>query len=83
MFNRYYAHFAPKGGYSAEAVANSALLHRRPLLARWLDFGNVKFQHSWVGAMGFTTNDGAIFREIEPGLFAILTNDVAPMTRGA
>ena len=32
--------------------------------------------------MAFTWNNGAIFGEMEPGLFAVLTNDVSPMTRG-
>lgn len=83
IFIRNHAHFAPAGGYTAEAVSNAALLHKKSLLARWPDFEDVKFEHSWAGVMAFTTNDGAVFGEIEPGLFAILTNDVAPMTRGA
>ena len=33
--------------------------------------------------MAFTWNDGAVFGELQPGLFAVLTNDVSPMTRGA
>ena len=33
--------------------------------------------------MVFTTSDGASFEEIEPGLFAILTNNVILMPRGA
>ena len=33
--------------------------------------------------MAFTINSGAVFGEIEPGLFAVLTNDIGPMTRGA
>ena len=33
--------------------------------------------------MAFTTNNGAVFGEIEPNLYAVLTNDVSPMTRGA
>ncbi|WP_424988351.1 hypothetical protein [Microbulbifer sp. S227A] len=32
--------------------------------------------------MAFTTNNGAVFGEYDTNLFAILTNDVSPMTRG-
>lgn len=32
--------------------------------------------------MAFTDNNGGIFGEYQPNLFAILTNDVSPMTRG-
>lgn len=33
--------------------------------------------------MAFTQNNGGVFGEYRPNLFAILTNDVSPMTRGA
>jgi glycine/D-amino acid oxidase-like deaminating enzyme len=83
IFIRNHAHFAPAGGYSADAVSAAAPLHRKSMLARWPDFTDVKFEFTWAGVMAFTANDGAVFGEIEPNLFAVLTNDVAPMTRGA
>jgi len=33
--------------------------------------------------MGFTRNEGGIFGEIGQGLYAVLSTDAAPMTRGA
>ena len=75
--------FAPGNPPARDAVAKCANLHRAAMLARWPQFKDVKFEHSWGGIMAFTTNNGAVFGETEPGLFAVLTNDVSPMTRGA
>ncbi len=75
--------FAPGAPPGPDTVAACAKLHRDAMLARWPHFQHVKFEHSWGGIMAFTTNNGAVFGEIEPGLFAVLTNDVSPMTRGA
>lgn len=75
--------FAPGQPPSGDVVAACAKLHRDAMLARWPQFRDVKFEHSWGGIMAFTTNNGAVFGEIEPGLYAVLTNDIAPMTRGA
>ena len=64
-------------------VARISLRHRDAMLARWPGFADLEFEHSWGGIMAFTWNDGTIFGEIESGVFAVLTNDVSPMTRGA
>ena len=32
--------------------------------------------------MGFTRNEGVVFGELGPGLYAALSADVSPMTRG-
>ena len=75
--------FAPGMPPGRKTVAMCANLHRDAMLARWPQFENVKFEHSWGGIMAFTINNGAVFGEVEPGLYAVLTNDVSPMTRGA
>ena len=75
--------FAPGKPPGSDTVATCASLHRDAMLARWPQFKDVKFEHSWGGIMAFTTNNGAVFGEVEPGLYAVLTNDVSPMTRGA
>ena len=33
--------------------------------------------------MSFTGNNGAIFGEMKPGLFVVMTSDIGPLTRGA
>ena len=75
--------FAPGKPPGRDIVGMCAKLHRQAMLARWPQFKDVSFDHSWGGIMAFTTNNGAVFGEIEPGLYAVLTNDVSPMTRGA
>ena len=75
--------FAPANPPGRGTVEACAKLHRAAMLARWPHFKDVRFEHSWGGIMAFTTNNGAVFGEAEPGLYAVLTNDVSPMTRGA
>ena len=58
-------------------------MHRKGMLNRWPDLKDTAFAHSWGGTKAFTWNDGVIFGEYAPGLFAVLTNDVSPMTRAA
>ena len=75
--------FAPSKPPCKDTVRLCADLHREAMLARWPQLKNVRFDHSWGGIMAFTTNNGAVFGEVEPNLYAVLTNDVSPMTRGA
>ena len=75
--------YAPGKPPGRDTVEMCAKLHREAMLARWPQFKSVAFDHSWGGIMAFTTNNGAVFGEIEPNLYAVLTNDVSPMTRGA
>ncbi|WP_166416392.1 NAD(P)/FAD-dependent oxidoreductase [Cochlodiniinecator piscidefendens] len=83
LFVRNYFHHTPNGPVSGKTVSGPiADLHRKSLRARWPELANLPFEHSWGGIMAFTWNDGSIFGEIQPGLFAVLTNDVSPMTRG-
>ncbi|MCG8546048.1 MAG: FAD-binding oxidoreductase, partial [Alphaproteobacteria bacterium] len=83
LFVRNVTRFAPETAPTRAHVAKAATMHRRAMLARWPDLADLKFEHSWGGMMAFTANNGAIFGEISPGLYAVLTHDVAPMTRGA
>ena len=71
---------APAGAPRVDAISD---LHRKAMLKRWPALSNTRFAHRWGGTMAFTWNDGAVFGEYAPGLFAVLTNDVSPMTRGA
>ena len=83
LFVRNVNRFAPGNAPSRARVAKAAKRHRQAMLARWPDFADLAFEHSWGGMMAFTANNGAVFGEMAPGLYAVLTHDVAPMTRGA
>lgn len=82
LFVRNYFDHSPGSPASATKVAGISKMHRQSMLSRWPGFKDLNFTHSWGGTMAFTWNDGAIFGEVEPGVFAVLTNDVSPMTRG-
>ena len=83
LFMRNIARFAPDGTPSSARAAKESQALEQALAKRWPGFKSLKVAHCWGGAMAFTGNDGAIFGEMEPGLFALLSNDVSPMTRGA
>ena len=83
LFVRNVFKHVPNAPTAASEVAEISKMHRKALRARWPDLADTPFEHCWGGAMAFTWNDGAIFGELRPGLFAVLTNDVSPMTRGA
>ncbi len=83
LFFRNLFEFAPNARTPAPRVSEISKLHRKGLLNRWPELKGTPFAHSWGGTMAFTWNDGAVFGEYAPGLFAVLTNDVSPMTRAA
>ncbi len=83
LFVRNVFKHVPGAPTNARGVAEIAKLHRKAMTSRWSRLARTPFQHSWGGIMAFTWNDGTVFGELEPGLFALLTNDVSPMTRGA
>jgi glycine/D-amino acid oxidase-like deaminating enzyme len=82
LFIRNWFNFNPGATASSQKVNSIAKMHRRALAARWPALADEPFAHSWGGMMAFTRNNGAVFGEYAPGLFAVLTNDVSPMTRG-
>ena len=69
--------------FGPELMAEIEKHHRDGLRKRWPDLGEVEFISTWGGIMGFTRNEGGIFGEIGQGLYAVLSTDAAPMTRGA
>lgn len=82
LFVRNYFNFVPGEPTSAARVAEISNLHRRAMAARWPDLAELPFEHSWGGIMAFTRNNGSVFGSFGPNLYAVLTNDVSPMTRG-
>ena len=83
LFFRNLFEFAPNAPAPAQRVSAVSRKHRDAMMKRWPGLPNAEFAHCWGGAMAFTWNDGAVFGEYAPNLFAVLTNDVSPMTRGA
>ncbi len=83
LFVRNLFNFNPNSPTPAPRVCEIGKLHRKGMLNRWPGLEDVGFAHSWGGTMAFTWNNGAVFGEFAPGLYAVLTNDVSPMTRGA
>lgn len=82
LFLRNHYNFEPGRSASAARISDIATMHRKALTIRWPALSSIGFEHSWGGAMAFTTNNGTVFGEYGPNLYAILTNDVSPMTRG-
>lgn len=83
LFVRNYFHYHPGNTISNHRLRSISAMHRQAMLRRWPEMHAVDFEHCWGGVMAFTTNNGSLFGEIEPGLFVVLTSDVSPMTRGA
>ena len=63
-----------------ERVADT---HRRSIAARWPALGDIAFAGTWGGILAFTRNEGAIFGRVREGLWALMSCDAAPMTKGA
>ena len=83
LFFRNLFEFSPNAPTPAPRVTQISKLHRNGMLNRWPELKKTRFAHCWGGTIAFTWNDGAIFGEYAPGLYAVLTNDVSPMTRAA
>ncbi|WP_282605730.1 FAD-binding oxidoreductase [Pelagibius sp. Alg239-R121] len=82
LFVRNYFNFVPGAPASRGRVAEISQMHRRAMAVRWPDLSDQPFEHSWGGSMAFTRNNGTVFGSFGPNLYAVLTNDVSPMTRG-
>ncbi len=74
--------YARQKRFGPELIAKVERHHRDSLRRRWPALADVAFIATWGGIMGFTRNEGGIFGEIGDGLYAVLTTDAAPMTRG-
>ena len=83
LFFRNLYEFSPNAPTPAPRVKRISKRHRSGMLNRWPALRDTRFAYCWGGTMAFTRNDGAIFGEYAPGLYAVLTSDVSPMTRAA
>ncbi len=76
-------HYARDKRFATELIDEVADTHRRSIARRWPDLGDVDFAGTWGGILGFTRNEGAVFGAVREGLWAVMTSDAAPMTKGA
>ena len=82
LFVRNSIKFEPGKTVSADKIQKIAEVHKYAALKRWPGLSDLSFEHSWGGAMAFTTNNGGVFGKYDKNLFAVLTNDVSCITRG-
>ena len=76
-------HYARSKRFAPALVAEVADTHRRSIARRWPDLGEVSFAGTWGGILGFTRNEGAVFGAVRDRLWAVMSCDAAPMTKGA
>ena len=76
-------HYARDKRFAPELIDEVAGTHRRSIARRWPDLGEVAFAGTWGGILGFTRNEGAVFGEVRDGIWAVMSSDAAPMTKGA
>lgn len=75
--------------YSVEkSFSNKELLdigdtHRFSIEKRWPGLADVEFEGTWGGMLGYTRNDGTIWGELGDKIYAVISSDASPMTRGA
>lgn len=74
--------YARQKQFSAARIADAEAHHRNSVGERWPALADVPFIATWGGVMGFTRNEGMAVGEIGDRLYAVLTTDTAPMTRG-
>jgi glycine/D-amino acid oxidase-like deaminating enzyme len=76
-------HYARSKRFSPELIAEVADNHRQSIALRWPGLADVEFVGTWGGILGFTRNEGTVFGAIGAGLWAVMSADAAPMTKGA
>ncbi|MCY4451535.1 MAG: FAD-binding oxidoreductase [Immundisolibacterales bacterium] len=76
-------HYARDKRFAPELIDEVAGTHRRSIARRWPDLGEVALAGTWGGILGFTRNEGAVFGEVRDGIWAVMSSDAAPMTKGA
>jgi len=69
--------------FPPELLDEVADTHRLSIAQRWPELGEVPFAGTWGGILGFTRNEGAVFGAVREGLWAVMSCDAAPMTKGA
>ena len=65
-----------------DALDRAERLHRRALRRRWPELADVPFVSTWGGMLGFTRNDGTVFGRVTDRVYAVISSDASPVTRG-
>ena len=76
-------HYARSKRFAPALMTEVADNHRQSIARRWPGLADVEFVGTWGGILGFTRNEGTVFGAIGAGLWAVMTTDAAPMTKGA
>ena len=76
-------YYARAKRFPPKLMDDVASTHRRSIARRWPDLGNVDLAGTWGGILGFTRNEGSLFGAVRAGLWAVMSCDAAPMTKGA
>ncbi len=69
--------------FGAAEMATALANHREGIRRRWPDLVDIELDGTWGGILGFTRNGGIVCGEMAPCLYAVMTTDAAPLTRGA
>ncbi|MBI08777.1 MAG: FAD-dependent oxidoreductase [Rhodospirillaceae bacterium] len=69
--------------FGAAEMATALANHREGIRRRWPDLVDIELDGTWGGILGFTRNGGIVCGEMAPSLYAVMTTDAAPLTRGA
>ena len=83
LFMRNTLRYAREKRFPRELIDEVAGVHRQSIDRRWPALGDIGFTGTWGGILGFTRNEGAVFGAVRNGLWAVMTSDAAPMTKGA
>jgi glycine/D-amino acid oxidase-like deaminating enzyme len=83
IFMRNSLHYAREKRFPPELMAEVEGNHRASIARRWPDLAEIEFAGTWGGILGYTRNEGSTFGAVGDGLWAIVSSDAAPMTKGA
>lgn len=81
-YRNYFTH-DPSGLVTEKNVSQARDTHLAAVVKRWPFLQGLAFPYSWGGTVSVTRNDGQIFGQFDDGVYALMVNDVAPMTKGA
>jgi glycine/D-amino acid oxidase-like deaminating enzyme len=83
IFMRNSLHYAREKRFPTALMAEVEKNHRDSIARRWPDLAAIEFDGTWGGILGYTRNEGSSFGAVGDGLWAIVSSDAAPMTKGA
>jgi glycine/D-amino acid oxidase-like deaminating enzyme len=75
--------YGRRKAFDPDDIARARDNHLAAIAKRWPALAGIALAGTWRGIMGFTRNEGVVFGELGAGLYAALSADVSPMTRGA